>query len=123
MLPRLSPFQPWEMEMVFFINPTDYDWQNNVLFGSYFTQWYNMVLDVGNTNVPDSGRIANIPFGDIISAVKASPNVNDRVYFGTDNGAMVVVDGASTAAGGNIPSTVISPPGNGYISNIEVENR
>ncbi|MCB9320596.1 MAG: hypothetical protein H6570_15040 [Lewinellaceae bacterium] len=104
-----------------FINPTDYDDINNVLFGSYRTQWYTMIRDVGNTNVRDSGMVSQIPNGHIISAVEVSPNVNDRVYFGTDNGAIVRVDNASTAAGGTIAGTVISPPGGGYVSNIEVE--
>ena len=104
-----------------FINPTDYDDTNNVLFGSYRTQWYTMIRDVGNTNVRDSGMVSQIPNGDIISAVEVSPNVGDRVYFGTDNGAIVRVDAASTAAGGAIAGTVISPPGGGYVSNIEVQ--
>ncbi len=117
----------------FFINPTDYDSDNNVMFGSYRTQWYTMITGVGTTNVPDSGMVPQITNGALISAVKVSPNVNDRVYFGTTQqtsnsvvataagGQIIRVDNASTAAGGMIAGVNISPPGIGYVSCIEVE--
>jgi hypothetical protein len=78
-----------------FINPTDYDHTNNILYGgdaagSYF-RWTSPATDGVSATV--SVAAFN---GASVSFVLVSPTVNNRVYFGLDNGSIVQVDNANT---------------------------
>ncbi|MEO7176828.1 MAG: T9SS type A sorting domain-containing protein [Saprospiraceae bacterium] len=77
-----------------FINPTDYDDLRKKLYacqnnGNYL-RWENPETG-GNTRVPVAVSNFN---NSTISAVKVSPNIPDRVYFGLENGDVVYVDQA-----------------------------
>jgi len=78
-----------------FINPTDYDHTNNILYGgdaagSYF-RWTSPATD------GVSATVSVAAFNNAsVSFVLVSPTVNNRVYFGLDNGSIVQVDNANT---------------------------
>ena len=83
-----------------FINPTDYDDTENILYGSYNAGSYSYITGVGSS--PTTGSRAIGTFGSSEpSAVTVSPNTSNRVFFGLDNGDVVRVDNAhdGTAAG------------------------
>jgi PKD domain len=101
-----------------FISPTDYDDVNNLMYmndaaGGY-RRWDNP--QSGNTF---AGVTVAAFGGGNVSAVRVSPNTANRVFFGIDNGRVVRVDDAHTAAP---TSTNISTglPG-GYVTCVEVE--
>jgi hypothetical protein len=100
-----------------FINPTDYDSDENVLYGANNGNSYFRMTGVGSSNT--TGAQSMTAFGGAeASHVKVSPNVTNRVYFGLDNGDVVRVDNAhNTSASG----TVIRA-GSGYVSCVEVED-
>lgn len=105
-----------------FINPTDYDDSLNVMYAAYsggtYLCWSNP--QTGNTNSTITVTALN---SSMVSAVKVSPNVTGRVYFGTGGGRVVRVDSAQlasgTIAGVHINSGSAMP--SGYVSCIEVE--
>lgn len=102
-----------------FINPSDYDDINNRLYASYTAGSYFRWNDPQTGNSFDQ---VSVPIFTTfrISAVKVSPGVNNRVYFGNSNGIVVKVDNAHTNSptitdiSGTLPS--------GYINCIEVES-
>jgi PKD repeat protein len=102
-----------------FINPTDYDHTNNMLYcgklnGSYL-RWNNP--QTGST----TNEVTVTAFaGGKVTAVKVG-NTNNRVYFGLDNGKIVRVDDAhaGTSLAGVDISTGLPAA---YLSCIEVEN-
>ena len=108
-----------------FINPTDYDDINNKMYcalssdasSSTYTylRWENP--QTGNTFTP----VTLSALGGHVASVKVSPNVSNRVYFGTHNGKVVKVDNANT----NSPSATTINVGAGmpvsYISCVEVQ--
>lgn len=99
-----------------FINPTDYDSDQNVLYGANNGNSYFRMTGVGSSNT--TGAQSMTAFGGAeASHVRVSPNVTNRVYFGLDNGDVVRVDNAHT---GSAAGTVIRA-GSGYVSCVEVE--
>jgi PKD repeat protein len=101
-----------------FVNPSDYDDSLNIMYaadasGSYF-RWSNPQTGSTTNTVSLSNSNGQV------TAVKVSPNVAGRVYFGF-TGRVVRVDGANTGTTqtGTIITTGI--PAGGYISSIEVE--
>ncbi|MEZ4685123.1 MAG: hypothetical protein R3B47_03390 [Bacteroidia bacterium] len=99
-----------------FINPTDYDSDNNILYGCFTPGSYSYISDVGAAN--NTGSRAIPAFGGAtITTVRLSPNVINRVYFGLDNGSVVRVENAhdATAAG------VVVRMGAGSVSCITLE--
>jgi len=79
-----------------FINPTDYDDLKNIMYCTYNTGTYL------RWNNPQSGStttsISISAFNSArTTAVKVSPNVSNRVYFGTTGGRIVQVDSAHLA--------------------------
>ena len=89
-----------------FINPTDYDHVNNILYcgdngGKYF-RWNNPASTTDTTSV--SVTAFN---NKKITFVLLSPTVLNRVYFGLDNGAIVQVDDAHT---GNAKTGIVIRP-------------
>ncbi len=102
-----------------FINPFDYDNANNILYaasssGNYL-RWSNPQTGSTSANV----SITNLGTG-IISNVKVSPYTAHRVFFGTESGRIVRVDGANLATPtSNTNITGASMPA-GYASCINV---
>jgi hypothetical protein len=99
-----------------FINPTDYDSDNNVLYGTYSNGQYSLVTNVGNTNTTGTRSISQFNNGRATS-VRVSPNVANRVYFGLNNGEVVRVDNANGAN----PTGTIVRNGSGSVSCVTVE--
>lgn len=88
-----------------FINPYDYDNTANIMYcgdaaGSY-RRWTNP--QTGSTSAVVS--ITGFSGGNVF-AVSASPYTANRVYFGTDNGRIVQVDGANTIASGSAGTNI-----------------
>ena len=101
-----------------FINPTDYDDDIKKLYCSLSSGFYLRWEDPstgGNTTT-------NVSVNTLIGStthVKVSDNVNDRVYFGTQFGRVVRVDGAST--GTSNTGTIIFDVSSGTISSVAIE--
>lgn len=107
-----------------FINPTDYDDQHDRLYACYSAGQYLRFNDIGSTVISPSADFVSVSAfsGGQISAVKVSPNLSHRVFFGLDNGRVVRVDNAHL--GTSLTGTLLSPVGalpTGYISSIDVE--
>lgn len=101
-----------------FINPTDYDDSNNVMYASTikdsFLRWEDPQTGGTFTPVPVPG------FGGYrVSAIKVSPNTNHRVFMGVGSGQLFRIDSAHT----NTP--VVTNISTGlpfaYLSCVEVE--
>lgn len=101
-----------------FINPTDYDNDANALYAAGNSNEFFRILDIGGTIT--SGSVTATEFGGTVSAVKVSPNVADRVYFGVNaNGGKIVrVDNAQSASP---VFTELATTVNGYVSSIDIE--
>ncbi len=102
-----------------FINPFDYDNTNNILYAASssgkYLRWSNPQTGSTSANV----SITNLGTG-IISNVKVSPYTAHRVFFGTESGRIVRVDGANLATPtSNTNITGASMPA-GYASCINV---
>lgn len=101
-----------------FINPTDYDDVNNKL---YAARSNNQYLRWDNPQTGNTFTIVNVAFGNNqVSAVKVSPNTNNRVFFGLGNGDLFIADNAHTAT----PTLTNISTGlpTAYLSCVEVEN-
>ncbi|MFN0201249.1 MAG: PKD domain-containing protein [Bacteroidia bacterium] len=100
-----------------FINPTDYDDVSNLLYcaraNNQYARWDN----------PQTGSTFNVitatAFGGRVSAIKVSPNTNNRVFFGIGIGKVVRVDNANTATPTFTDISTGLPAS--YISCVEVE--
>lgn len=88
-----------------FINPSDYDSKNEILYsgdipGSYF-RWSQVALASTSTGI-------SVPVpafsGASVTNVTVSPVTPNRVYFGLDNGTMVMVDNAD---GSSVQKTTV----------------
>ncbi len=104
-----------------FINPTDYDDVNNIMYCAYsagnYKAWTNP--QTGST----SSNINITTFGgNSVSCVTVSPYTSNRVYFGTENDVaasrLCYVDNANTIASGSAATADISTglPTNVYTS-------
>ena len=98
-----------------FINPIDYDNIANIMYcgdatGAY-RRWTNP--QTGSTSAVVS--ITAISTGNV-SAVSVSPYTANRVYFGTDAGKVVIVDGANTIASGSAGTSISTGLPGGYVS-------
>ena len=96
-----------------FINPSDYDDTGNYFFAGSSAGQYLLWSD------PQTGAtFSNVAVADFgggsITAVSASPNTSERVWFGLNNGRVVRVDQAATApastnlTGGSFPAGSVS---------------
>lgn len=99
-----------------FINPTDYDNTANILYAGNASSQYRTVSGIGGALSSATVSVANI--GGTISHVRVSPNVANRVYFGTTNGRVVRVDDAHLATP---TSSTVLRTGSGAISCVEVQ--
>lgn len=105
-----------------FINPTEYDSETNTLYTKFIGGMFVRINDVDELNT-DYEEIRVEAFDRAgISALKASPNVTDRMYFGTTGGRVCVVDSASIAQDSAV-GRIISPElqSSAYLSNIDIE--
>lgn len=102
-----------------FINPSDYDDVNNRL---YAARSNNQYLRWNNPQTGSSFTTITIAaFGGQVSAVKVSPNTNNRVFFGIGTtGEVFRVDNANNASPAATSISTGLP--SGYVSCIEVES-
>jgi len=100
-----------------FINPSDYDDGNNILYAARgngrYLRWNDPQTGSDDDNV-------NAGFSGKVSAVTVSPNVNNRVYFGDDAGNVYRVDNANTNSP-NVSSISTGLPNNKYVSCVAIE--
>lgn len=101
-----------------FINPTDYDPVNNILYGgddaNAFFRWTNPAA--GGTD--EAVTVPAFSFG-AVTHVAVSPLTNNRVFFGLSNGAVVMVDNAHT--GTNLNGVVVRAATNRSVSCIAID--
>ncbi|GAA4043147.1 hypothetical protein GCM10022409_31420 [Hymenobacter glaciei] len=106
-----------------FINPLEYDSKNNVLYYNYSSGTLLALRRALNANAgtPTLSTIAlpGAVNGAIVTHVAISPNVDDRVYVGTNTGRVIQVDNASTAT--PTITTILNIGVNVSISSIGVE--
>lgn len=103
-----------------FINPTDYDNIADKLYTAWDAGYY-MVWQDAQTGTSYSTVSVGYFNSRTPTAVTVSPNVSNRVYFGTDEGRVIRIDDAASApSAAHINSTAGMP--SGYITCIEVEN-
>ncbi|HMO32624.1 MAG TPA: T9SS type A sorting domain-containing protein [Lacibacter sp.] len=97
-----------------FINPTDYDDINNIMYcaagGGSYVRWNNPQNGASFTTV----SISSATFSTVRS-IKVSPHTPNRVYFGTSDGNVVRVNQAHTTTpqassirGSSMPTAVLS---------------
>jgi PKD repeat protein len=82
-----------------FINPTDYDDVSKKMYcantnGTYL-RWEN---PTSGAATPTSTEVTVSGMDTIVTSVTVSPNVANRVYFGTENGKLFYVNNAHTGA-------------------------
>ena len=102
-----------------FINPYDYDDANDRVYaatsaGSYL-RWENPQAGFTYTTVP----FASLGGGTIASAF-VSPNVANRVYFGTTSGVLARADDANATPTGTVLSTGAGFPAGAYLNSINM---
>ena len=99
-----------------FINPFDYENTANIMYcadaAASYRRWTNPQTGNSSAVVGVSNLVGNV------TAVSVSPYTTNRVYFGTNSGKIVMVDGADTFVSGG-PGTDLSAglPG-GTVSNV-----
>lgn len=99
-----------------FINPTDYDSKQNILYAAHDPDRFARITDVGRSNKTKVFPAATFG-GDQISSVTCSPTLPGRVYFGLGKGRVVRVDQADT----DHPEFSIIKMGEGYVSCVAVD--
>lgn len=77
-----------------FVNPTDLDDANNILYASRGNNAYSRATVPGSSSMTD---VTVAAFSGTPRAITVSPNTNHRVFFGTSSGRVVRVDAANTA--------------------------
>lgn len=82
-----------------FINPFDYDNTANIMYCGDNASTYRRWTDPQTGSTSAVVTISNLSGS--VTAVSASPYTSNRVYFGTDAGKVVQVDGANTIASGS----------------------
>src|SRR5690606_2526551 len=105
-----------------FINPMDYDHANNTIYAAdnagRFYRWKNVFA----ATPVDTAQITVGAFnGAMVTHVRVSPNVPNRVYFGLNNGSVVRVDDAHTP--GSVKTGVVIRTGTGSVSSIAIDSR
>src|SRR6185503_6277334 len=93
-----------------FVNRSGYDDNANILYGQTFdADFFRWNINTGLTDFVDlTGPGINSV---AVSAIKADPFVNNRIYFGVGGGQVIRVDNANT--GNTVSGTIIADfPGN-----------
>ncbi len=98
-----------------FINPFDYDNTANIMYCGDAAGAYRRWTDpqIGSTSAVVS--ITGFGGGSVL-AVSVSPYTANRVYFGTNNGRVVMVDGANTIASGSAGTNISTGLPGGTVS-------
>lgn len=101
-----------------FINPSDYDSRSNTLYAAHEPRQYFYIKNVGTSNSVGTREIEEME--GLISAVRVSPNEQNRVFFATSRGELFRLDNinadfliSTTAINTGLPF--------GYISSIALE--
>ena len=102
-----------------FINPTDYDSEANTLYCAHDGGTFYRISGIGGGRSESQLTVPAFG-GGTVRHVSVSPNVSNRVYFGTSNGRVVRVDNAHT---GSPTGVRLNPTGGprGSISCIAIE--
>lgn len=104
-----------------FISPSDYDDANNKMYlagnNGFFVRWDNP--QTGNSIAFDTVPLFN---NGRVTHVKVSPNNNNRVYFGLNNGRVIRIDNAHILAGTDAHINNVTGMPTGSVSCIEVES-
>ncbi len=100
-----------------FINPTDYDNTNDILYASHNAGQYLRWSDP-QTGATFAGVAVAAFGGGSVNAITVSPNTANRVFFGIDNGRVVSCTNAHAAPTGTNISTGLPAA---MVSCIEVE--
>lgn len=96
-----------------FINPGDYDYNQNVLFSARTTSTIQRIIDIGGANTINNFSIS---LGSMASNIKVSPHTagSSTIFIGTEAGRLFKVTSANTTpsvteiTGGSFPSGNIS---------------
>ena len=103
-----------------FVNPTDYDDQNNNLYASNGNGNYYVILNAHISNAFTNVNVAAFN-GGYVTHISCSPNTSHRVFFGTNNGRVVRADNANTVSPAATNITGVGMPAT-PVSCIAVEN-
>lgn len=110
---------PGDAAARFFITPSGYDSDSNVLYFNDAVDTFGRVTDIGGSNTLSFEPVPG--FGNAqVSAFAISPNTNDRVFMGLSNGRIFQIDNADVAGG--ITAVNLNAPAVGFTSSIDVEN-
>jgi uncharacterized protein (DUF736 family) len=101
-----------------FINPFDYDDAGNRLYAAYNANQYLRWNDPQTGNSSSVISLTGLG-GAIISSVQVSPYTANRVYFGSEGGAIVRVDNAESATPTETQLDLPTMP-NGYVNCVNV---
>jgi len=101
-----------------FINPTDYDDNADILYGGNTAGTYFRWNDAGIAGSSSNNVTVTNFSGASVRHVCVSPITSNRVFFGLNNGSVVMVDNANT--GTSIAGTVIRT-GTGNVSCIAID--
>lgn len=93
-----------------FINPSDFDDNNKVLYSCYLDGMYSYLPNAGTGTSFTNNSVSQFNGGKV-SAVTCSPVTANRVFFGINNGRVVRVDNANSASP---VATVINGVGTGF---------
>ncbi len=101
-----------------FINPTAYDWRQNIVYGVAGSNQYSYVKGIGSSSL-SSGTTPLTMLGGGANCLTVSPNITDRLYIGNDT-TLLRVDNAQS---NNPVESKMSIPVSQYtnMSSIEVE--
>ncbi|MDH5400248.1 MAG: PKD domain-containing protein, partial [Cyclobacteriaceae bacterium] len=77
-----------------FINPSEYDHQQNMLYAGGKADQYFRYTNLTNTVIADSISIGLN--GGAVSFLKSSPFTSNRLFIGTDNGQLFIADNTHT---------------------------
>jgi gliding motility-associated-like protein len=91
-----------------FINPTDYDPATKSLYAGSYTGYYYRAAGITTSPAYDLVSVSGFN-GANITTVAVAPITANRVYFGLDNGTIVLVDNAQT--GTSQTGVVLMPNG------------
>lgn len=101
-----------------FISPMDYDDKLNILYASGSSGTISRWND--STKLGDDIDVVNVSnLNQIISTIRISPNVSNRIYFGDINGNIYRLDNANT---GTSKTAELLFQASGFPSCIEIEN-
>lgn len=100
-----------------FINPADYDNDSNILYSAGDNDELKRIT--GITSTPNSQETVSISInGEIISAIRADANTENRIFVGTGSGGIYRIDDAhDTPTVTEITSNVST---GGYVSSIDI---